>query len=101
MRATAIALVTCIVSATSALAEECKIEDWKADYQAMMKALTIEGVTTCKAGMLQLRLYDGKGDTRQFVGVETAFIDGHIFEAIIMPTEKPKALTLQYSIDAE
>ena len=101
MRATVIALAAGFLASSPALAEECKIEDWKADYQSMMKALTIEGVTTCKTGRMQLRLYDGEGDTRKFVGVETAFIEGHIFETIIMPTEKPNALSLKYTIEAE
>ena len=35
----------------------CEIEDWNYSYTPMIKALTIDGVTTCDAGEIRLRLY--------------------------------------------
>ena len=79
---------------------KCEIEDWNYSYTPMMKALTIDGVATCDAGKVRLRLYDGEGDTRKFLAVETAYIGGHIFKALVLPVEaKPKALSIKYSIE--
>ncbi|MDE2914263.1 MAG: hypothetical protein OXL68_15205 [Paracoccaceae bacterium] len=78
----------------------CEIEDWRYSYTSMMKALSIDGVATCDAGVIRLRLYDGIGDQREFIGVETAHIDGHIFEAILLPIEvKPTDLSIKYSVE--
>ena len=77
---------------------KCEIEDWKHTYTSMMQALTIDGVATCDAGEVRLRLYDGEGDARKFLAVDTAYIEGHIFKAILFQVEKPKALTIKYSI---
>ena len=77
----------------------CEIEDWNYSYTPMIKALTIDGVTTCDAGEVRLRLYDGEGDARKFLAVETAYIEGHIFKALVFPVEgRPKALSIKYSI---
>lgn len=78
---------------------KCEIEDWRSNYTGVMQALTIEGVATCNAGIVRLRLYDGEGDARKFVGVETAYIEGHIFSAIKLQIAKPKALSIKYSIE--
>ena len=78
---------------------KCEIEDWRADYTAVARALTIDGVATCNAGTVRLRLYDGEGDSRKFLGVETAYIEGHIFTAIRLGAEKPRALSIRYSIE--
>ena len=79
----------------------CEIEDWRHIYTPMMQSLVIEGVTTCDIGIISLRLYDGDGDDRQFVGVETAYIEGHIFKTIRLPVENPDALSIKYSIQPE
>ena len=92
----------CLVSTTALACDDhfgtCEIEDWKHTYTSMMQALTIDGVATCDAGEIRLRLYDGDGDTRKFIGVDTAYIEGHIFKAILLQVEKPKALAIKYSI---
>ncbi len=77
---------------------KCEIEDWNHTYTSMMQALTIDGVATCDAGEVRLRLYDGEGDARKFLAVDTAYIEGHIFKTILLQVEKPKALTIKYSI---
>ncbi len=79
----------------------CEVEDWKYVYQNIMQMLTVEGVTTCESGEIHLRLYEGEGETREFYGVETAFIEGHIFETIIIQAEKPTSLSLEYKISGE
>lgn len=103
MRGTAL-IVAALLASGSALAcddhiGKCEIEDWKYNYTAVMEALTIDGVATCNAGTVRLRLYDGEGEARKFVGVETAYIKGHIFKAISLQARKPRALSLKYSIE--
>ena len=96
-----VALVSWVLSAGSAFAEECVIEDFRYSYTEFMKALTLEGVTSCATGVMHIRLYDGQGETRQFVGVETVYIEGYIFETIVMPTENPTDLAVKYVITPE
>ena len=93
-----------LVSADAALACDdhhgtCEIEDWKATYTAMMEAIQIDGVATCNEGRIMLRLYDGAGDSRKFIGVERTFIRGHIFKASKLGVPKPAALSIKYSIE--
>ena len=78
---------------------KCEIEDWKHTYIRTMEALQIDGVATCDAGEIRLRLYDGEGDARQFLAVDTAYIEGHIFKTILLQVEKPHALSIKYSIE--
>ena len=101
MRTLTCALAACTLAAGAASAEECVLEDWKHTYTAVMQALTLQGVTTCKTGTIQLRLCDGEGDARRFVGVETGYIQGHIFETILLQVEKPAALSIKYNIEPE
>ncbi|MDE0239543.1 MAG: hypothetical protein OXQ84_05005 [bacterium] len=98
-----IAAAACL-AATGALAcddhvGECEIEDWVYDYTAMMEAITIDGVTTCNSGKVRLRLYDGEGEGQKLLAVDTAYIEGHIFETIILQIEEPEVLSIKYSID--
>lgn len=97
------ALAACLVAASALACDdhvgECQIEDWTYTYTSMMEALTIDGVTTCNSGEIRLRLYDGEGEDQKFLGVDTAYIDGHIFETIVLPVEEPDALFIKYSIE--
>ena len=104
MRIALSAITAFFLASTAALAcddhvGKCEIEDWNYSYTPMMKALTIDGVATCDAGEVRLRLYDGEGDTRKFLAVSTAYIGGHIFKALVLPVEgRPNALSIKYSI---
>ena len=80
---------------------KCEIEDWNHSYTPAMQALVIDGVATCDSGRIRLRLYDGEGATRKFVGVERAFIRGHIFKAMTLQVARPHALSIKYSIQPE
>lgn len=101
MRARTTALVALVLSASPALAEECVVEDWTHSYNTHMQALSIDGATTCKTGAIRLRLYDGEGEARKLLGVETAYIEGYIFEAVLLQVARPVALSMKYSIEAE
>ncbi len=103
MRVTVLAITAFCLASTAALACDdhtgtCEIEDWKHTYTSVVQALTIEGVATCNTGTLRIRLYDGEGDARKFFGVETTYIEGHIFKGIMLQAEKPQALSIKYSI---
>ena len=76
----------------------CEIEDWTYTYTGMMEVLQIDGVATCDAGEIRLRLCNGKGDDRKFLGIESAFIEGHTFQAIKLQIPKPTDLSIKYSI---
>ena len=76
----------------------CEIEDWTHTYTASMQALVIDGVATCDAGKVRLRLYDGDGESRKLIGVDTAYIEGHIFKALMLQMQKPAAFSIKYSI---
>ena len=104
MRTIMTAAVAAALSAGAAFACDdhhgtCEIEDWKHTYTPMMEALQIDGVATCDTGRVSLRLYDGEGDARKFIGVERAFIKGHVFQAFKLQVAKPMALSIKYSIE--
>ena len=101
MRSLTMALVAGTLVVGTAVADECALEDWTHTYTAVMQALTIQGATTCKTGTIHLRLYDGEGEGRRFIGVETGYIEGYIFEAILLQVKKPAALSIKYNIEAE
>ena len=104
MRKILLAGLALILSSSTAFACDdhvgtCKIEDWKHTYTGMMKALQIDGVATCDKGRIVMRLYDGDGEGRKFIGVETAFIKGHAFQAIKLQVPPPRNLSIKYSIN--
>ena len=72
----------------------CEIEDWAYTYTAVAQALQIDGVATCDTGRIRLRLYDGEGDARKFIGVESARIRSHTFKAIKLQVVEPAALSI-------
>ena len=79
----------------------CEIEDWRW-HTAMGNFLMVEGVTTCVKGFIQIRLYDGEGDHRQFLGVASGFVSGHVFDAIAENIDsRPQSLSIKYSIDPQ
>ena len=96
---TAFCLASTVALACDDHTGTCEIEDWKHTYTGMMQAIQIDGVATCNAGRIRLRLYDGEGDGRKFIGVESAFIEGHIFTVFKLQVAKPKALFIKYSIE--
>ena len=79
----------------------CQIEDWNYSYIDMMQAIQIDGVVTCDAGQIRMRLYDGEGGAAKFIGVERAYIRGHTFQAMKLPVARPSALSIRYSIEPE
>lgn len=61
-------------------ADGCEVEEWTWKYNGTHKGqaiIRIEGTTTCKDGVVRLRVYDGKND--KLLGVGGTFIRGHTF----------------------
>lgn len=94
MRFIQIVAVALVLTGGSALAQACEIEDWR--FYELAGHVMIEGATTCKEGKLLIRVYDGETD--EYLGNATAYIEGYTFEAI-MQGSAPSNLSIKYSID--
>ena len=92
---TSMMMAALLYPAVAHASDGCKVEDWKWS-NPIPTMLVIEGVTTCEAGSIILRLYEGEGGA--FIGVERAFIRGYTFKALRTATNKPKALFVKYVI---
>ena len=80
----------------------CEIEDWRWAYSAVVKALTVEGATTCNAGHAIIRVYTEKEEGAVYLGNANGFIDGYAFTAIVTNVEeKPETLSIKYTIGGE
>ena len=76
----------------------CQVEDWRW-YSVPGGMLVIEGAATCTSGTMQLRLYAGTKADRRFLGATTSFIEGHVFEAVLMEIGEPDDLSIEYAIE--
>ena len=96
------AIVFCLASSPAPADDDhagaCLIEEWRADYDSVLRILTVEGVATCRMGRLSMRLYDGKGENRTFLGVGRTVIMGYVFEAIEQLSVKPNDLSITFII---
>ena len=75
---------------------KCEVEDWRWSGPAG-GYLSIEGVATCDAGRIRLRLYEGENG--KFLGVASSRIRGHTFEAIATDVKSASAVAIKYSIE--
>ena len=97
------AAAACLTWVGSAIAHDtspnaCQVEDWRW-WEAPGDMLVIEGAATCTAGTMQLRLYDGTGTDRRFLGATTSFIEGHVFETMFADIDSPGELSIEYAIE--
>ena len=78
-------------------ADACQIEDWRWRYVELLKAVSIEGTTTCETGKITIRAYDGNGE---FIGVGKDFIEDHVFKIgpIMGILQKPRSLEIKSTI---
>lgn len=77
----------------------CEVEDWRWKYVNELDLIEVEGTTTCLEGQFSLRFYDKQGDEEEFVGVDTAFISGNIFNSFLDGIlEKPENLVIRYTV---
>ena len=104
MRSALLALAILPLCLGSALACDdhvgtCEIEDWR--WQTAMGMLTIEASTTCDSGLAQIRLYEDSGTEARFLGIAQGFIQGHALSAFATDIDRPKSLSIKYSIDPD
>ena len=102
MRATIVAALGGLVGMSAALAHDtspdaCQVEDWRW-FPAPGGMIFIQGTATCTEGTMQLRLYDGTGDGRRFLGASTNYIEGHVFETVFMEIGLPAEMSIEYAI---
>ena len=76
---------------------ECQIEDWRWNAMPGTGIVMLDGVATCNAGEIALRLYEGEGG--KFLGATTAYIDKHIFQALLNGIQSPGDIAIKYSIE--
>lgn len=102
-RITLCALVAGMILAGAAAAHDtspgaCKIEDWRF-LSVIAGMVAIEGVTTCTEGKMHMRLYEGEGEDRRFLGASTTYFEGHVFDAMFMDVAEPTNPTIEYVIE--
>ena len=74
----------------------CEVEDWRWNT-VPGGMLMVDGVATCDDRKIALRFYEGEGG--RYLAAETAYIENHIFQTLIIGVEKPATLAIKYSID--
>ena len=76
---------------------ECSIEDWRWNAVPGTGFVMLDGVATCDKGKVALRLYEGEGG--KFLGTDTAYIEQHIFQAMLQSIQSPSDIAIKYSIE--
>lgn len=71
----------------------CEIEAWNYK-QFTHDKIKIDGVTTCKNGVLTLKLYDGE---RKYFANKTTYLKAGTFKTFVDGVA-PKKMTIKYSI---
>ena len=76
----------------------CEIEAWRWYYYDVVETLYIEGATTCKTGIITMRIYDGNA----YIGNAEGLVNGHTFTLPVNAvTAKPSSVSIKYSIERE
>ena len=77
----------------------CHVEDWRWYHTKALRLMTIEGAASCTSGKVTLRVYDQNGDTREFLGVERAHIEGGIFKTNLYAVDpRPTAPDVVFAV---
>ena len=74
----------------------CEIEEW--NYSQGGLFLEIFGVATCERGSVGIRLYDGEGESHKLLDIGEALISSHVFKAMFLLSEEPKALSVKFNV---
>ena len=73
------------------------IEDWEA--LVLPDHLLIRGTVSCHEGRVYIRLHEGRGKTRRYLGTATGTIRMHEFYAVAGRIKKPRDLSIDYTIE--
>ena len=96
LAATTLALASSISFACEDHHGTCEIEDWRWNPVPGTDFVMLDGVATCDKGKVALRLYEGDGG--KFLGTDTAYIEQHIFQAMVQGIQSPNDIAIKYSI---
>ena len=92
MRGFSALIVACFAWTGTALA--CEVEEWNYSYRT--PHLIVFGVATCSTGEIGIRVYNDEGENRELVGVSQTYIRSYIFEAPILLSERPNAISVKF-----
>lgn len=80
--------------------ERCQVEEWRSSHDRMMEYLIIEGMTTCGAGDIRVRVYDTGGEKPKFIGIARTSFMGHTFKVIVMEfPNQPASMSIKFNVD--
>ena len=74
---------------------DCKIDAWKFE-KTSSQYITIDGTTSCNRGKLVLKVYDG--DSSQYIGNDTTYINNGIFKSLIRTSLNPNKIKVNFTI---
>ena len=87
---------------------ECKIVGWEWSHGTIniggviiIRSVTIEGSTNCVSGSITIRLYEGTGESKTFIGTADGEIRRYTFRVTMNVSEFPEPLSIEYNIEAE
>ena len=73
----------------------CEIEDWLWEYDDYFEWVFAHGTTTCEAGKITIRAYDGSGE---FLGAGWGYIRGYVFDVTFSAVLREPPLKLKPTI---
>lgn len=73
------------------------IEDW--EVLELPDHLLIKGIVSCHEGRFNIRLHEGGAKTRRYLGTAKGTIRMHEFYAVAGGIEKPRDLSIDYTIE--
>ena len=83
-------------------ATPCRIEDWRWAYNDTIKAVHVQGATTCSSAHVIMRAYTKAGEEAVYLGNLEAYSEGHAFEAYLTDVQdEPESLSVKYTIGGE
>ena len=89
-----------LATAVARADDSCQVEDWRW-YPSHDDTVVIEGASNCEEGRIVIRIYDGQGEERKFLGVATGYIEGFAFEVYGEKIGAPKDLAIRYAINPQ
>ena len=75
-------LLLALSISSTAVAETCKIKDWRWNTIAKNRFVKVEAETTCQKGVMFLRQYWHWNGKKTFAGTAMAVINGYSFTAL-------------------
>lgn len=71
--------------------DKCEITDWR--YYQFASAVALEGTTTCRKGMLDIKAF---GDNGEYIGKTSALVVANSFTTYILMASEPVDMSIEY-----